>query len=428
MLLLPTPQLCLQIKQKINKFLWDGKPPRIKYTKVILAKADGGLALTDIHLRNLALKASWVPRIIKNDESVFAKLMYYHLPVAYSWIWECNITSKSIEKLFPLTLWIQIWSAWAEFNYEPPYCRDSVLLQVLWYNEHILRNNTPWFSAQMVEYGIIRFQDIFDENSDTILTYPQICTRYNTNNINIMQYNSLVASIPHEWKTLLNMYIPLEPSLLTLIYKKPKMSSYLYSKKRNCLQIPDGCRLAWQNDLNDTIDTDSWNTYIAQVHKISNQVDLTYLQYRIVHRILTTNRLRNKWDSQISPLCQFCKNSTETLLHLLIECQHVHPLWKATQKILQKLLRDNDLILTSKLILFNCAVGSQKKLINSVLLCVKQYIYSAKCQDSIPRASQISSKILQMQKVERLVAIRQHNIKKHERKWDVFLTWMFPNV
>lgn len=48
-----------------------------------------------------------------------------------------------------------------------------------------------------------------------------------------MHYNSLIAAIPQEWKDALNIYIPLEPNLIDLIYKKPKMASYLYNRARN---------------------------------------------------------------------------------------------------------------------------------------------------------------------------------------------------
>lgn len=427
MLPLPDPTICEIIKKKILNFLWDDKPPRIRYTKAILSKIDGGLALVDLGTRNEALKASWIPRIIKNDQSSFAKLMYYNLPVNQPWIWECSIRSTTIQKLFPNSLWTQLWSAWSYFSYSEPYCRDAVLLQVLWYNENILRQNKPWISHTLIQSGIFRFQDILDENTDLILNYWQVCHRLNTNNLDLMQYNSLVASIPQQWKDLLHIFIPLEPTILDVIYKKPKMSTYLYQRKRNTFKDFDGCRLAWQRDLNIDIDLDTWNKYIAHVQKISSQPDLTYFQYRIVHQILTTNRLRNAWNPQVSSLCQFCQNYPETLVHILCECPKIQSLWKFIEKMLQNLLRDKELLLTNKVIIFNCIHGPHKSFINSVILYVKHFIYSSKCLNVLPTNQTLMSKLKQAQNIERLIACRLDTIRKYKKKWDVFLAWLYPN-
>lgn len=426
MLPLPPSHFIAQFKAKIVNFLWNDKVSRIRYSKVILPKCDGGLGMVDLSTKNTALKASWVSRIIKKDGTPFAALMYQMLPIKHPWIWECNIKSNTIMEMFGNSLWIQIWSAWAQYKYEIPYCRDAVLLQVLWYNQQILRYNKPWLSKNLMQAGIVRFQDIYDELTDTILTYQQICVRFNNNNIDVLQYNSLLAAIPRQWKDLLQAYTPLERNVLDMIYKKPKMTSYLYSLSKLHFKDNDGCRLAWQRDLAVEIDMDTWNQVIALVYKNSNHVEFRYFQYRIIHRLLVTNRLRNKWDATVSPHCPYC-NSIETPLHLLFECDTIQKIWKFTQHWLRKLLQDTDIIISPEIVILNNYHGSNKAFINAVLLYVKQYIYSSKCLGTPPLVSHIIKNILQAQKIEKLVAIRSQQLNKHQKKWRVFLDWIFPN-
>lgn len=425
MTVFPPEEFSLKFKQKILRFLWDDKPPRIRYSKIILSKEDGGMNLIDLQTKNKALKASWVARIIKNDQSVFSELVYANLPIKQAWIWECNITSQSLYKLFPSNLWIQIWASWADFSFTKPDGRDSVMLQVLWYNEEIYKNNQPWISNDLMLAGIIRLQDIVDENTDQLLNYPQACQRFNQR-LNVMHYNALLQSIPRHWKQLLHIYIPLEPTLIDFIHKKPKMASFLYHKARNKFIDHDGCREAWRFDLGIPVTIDEWNQVITNVHKISTQTELTLLQYRIIHRILTTNNLRHKWDSRVGPQCQFCDNSIETVIHLMCECVHVAPIWKFVQKWLRKLLRDVDLELDNRTILFNDITGPDKTFANTVLLVIKRYIYSSKCQNVKPTVNGIMPIIIKEQRVEKMIATRTNRMKQYLKKWNVFLAWLYP--
>lgn len=184
--------------------------------------------------------------------------------------------------------------------------------------------------------------------------------------------------------------------------------------------------LAWRNDLHTDISLDTWNHAIAQVHKISSQTELIYFQYRILHHIVTTNNLRSKWDPSVSALCHACNTRVETIVHLFCDCDVVKKIWKFVQKWLQKLLKDSDLNLDNELIIFNDAKGPEKKFVNTVLLHVKRYIYSAKCLDTIPVVSVIVPKLIQACKIEKLIASRTNTISKHDKNWAVFLAWLYP--
>ena len=57
--------------------------------------------------------------------------------------------------------------------------------------------------------------------------------------------------------------------------------------------------------------------------RITNDVQLRWFHYRIIHRILATNTLLYKIGIEDSDLCTFCKCNAETLSHLFWECYYV---------------------------------------------------------------------------------------------------------
>lgn len=80
------------------------------------------------------------------------------------------------------------------------------------------------------------------------------------------------------------------------------------------------------------------------------------------------------------------------------------------------------------LIIFNNFTGHEKSFVNTVLLIIKQFIYSAKCLNSNLHVSQIIPRIIEIYKIEKYVAIRQDELRKHEKKWKIFTAWLYPNV
>ncbi len=50
------------IKKKILAFLWDGKPPKIKYSTIRGDHSEGGIRLVDIESRIRALQIGWIKR------------------------------------------------------------------------------------------------------------------------------------------------------------------------------------------------------------------------------------------------------------------------------------------------------------------------------------------------------------------------------
>lgn len=126
----PSVKFITDVKNIVRNFLWDGKPPRIHYSKLVVSKWSGGLSLADLDTRSVSLKASWVPQILRNPQESWVFLAYQKLPWNNNLIWDCNISSASIPQLFDENeFWIQVWISWAKTKGKERRCiiRDLVV-------------------------------------------------------------------------------------------------------------------------------------------------------------------------------------------------------------------------------------------------------------------------------------------------------------
>jgi hypothetical protein len=54
-----------QYQKIISKFIWDNKPPKVKYKAMINSIENGGLNLQDISCKNKSLKINWIKKNTK---------------------------------------------------------------------------------------------------------------------------------------------------------------------------------------------------------------------------------------------------------------------------------------------------------------------------------------------------------------------------
>ena len=93
------------------------------YGKLVQDYDNNGLKLVNLKTKNLSLKAAQVDRFLfGNTELSILKNM---LPVKYDLIWKANIKAEDIVKILTeeqrgLSIGIDIWKAWASFNYLEP--------------------------------------------------------------------------------------------------------------------------------------------------------------------------------------------------------------------------------------------------------------------------------------------------------------------
>ena len=94
--------------------------------------------------------------------------------------------------------------------------------------------------------------------------------------------------------------------------------------------------------------------------------------------------MRNRWNAEITDKSTFCKESKETVIHVLWECKYVENFWKKLAQWLSYVCKIEDPKFTLYNIIINKTNGKYKEFIDSVILIAKQYIYASKCKEESP--------------------------------------------
>ena len=100
---------------------------------------------------------------------------------------------------------------------------------------------------------------------------------------------------------------------------------------------------------------------------------LRWLQYRILHYIITTNRSVSKFLTGQDSNCTFCGAYSETIIHLFWKCKFVQLFWNdISYMINKKCVHAHNFKFTENLVIFgNCSVISTDKICYLIILIAK---------------------------------------------------------
>ena len=132
----------------------------------------------------------------------------------------------------------------------------------------------------------------------------------------------------------------------------------------------------WQEELSLEISEEIWKKIFILSKNITVSSQLHIFQYKMIHRILPTNKWLHKCNLRENPFCINCLGEIEDLLHYFYGCPLVQTLW---QNIADWLSPELDLypsINAANIILGIC--DTQMDLQNAIILLIKRYIFLCK--------------------------------------------------
>jgi hypothetical protein len=140
----------------------------------------------------------------------------------------------------------------------------------------------------------------------------------------------LHKAIPPEWLYTIETevtYIGAGPSItpaVQSVISAPKGCTLFYHKfnntQVNTFIVSKG---NWSRDLNASLEVDDRKHSYMLPFQISIDTNLRYVQYRILHRSLTTNRFLFIVKIADKYLCSFWNNASESIVHLCVQCGFV---------------------------------------------------------------------------------------------------------
>ena len=126
--------------------------------------------------------------------------------------------------------------------------------------------------------------------------------------------------------------------------------------------------------------------YFQKLYEIAADTKLRDFQYRLFLSKIFPNTVLFKWGKVDSPTCDWC-DDMQSIIHLLIECEAVTPIWEFVSGLLEI---EN---ISKEQIIFNCYEKRTNDVKNFIILITKQFIYQQKCLQKKPSTNSLLREI-----------------------------------
>ena len=183
------------LKAHITHFLWDNKPPRIAYAKLIQDYNKLGLKLVDPEIKDKAIKIAWVHRWGNEKTKPW---MVANLLVGMDKIWETNLSSAFFKNTLlenSLSTIQSIWHHWNEYTFiETPESVEEILQMPICWNSLVQKANKP-FKPVDTQLQVEKIYELIDPATKKLMTPSKIKNTLGQE-MNFLNYCSLSAAIP----------------------------------------------------------------------------------------------------------------------------------------------------------------------------------------------------------------------------------------
>ena len=92
------------------------------------------------------------------------------------------------------------------YDFKEPCSPTEILMQVIFANSRILVDNKPVIWDAAMRMGILCVKDLINEEKGVLYDYAEFYDKYGSD-ISWLNYYSLLAAIPNDWKDKLSVHI-----------------------------------------------------------------------------------------------------------------------------------------------------------------------------------------------------------------------------
>ena len=424
----PSVQQMKHINNLLINYLWGEKKHFIDKDIVINNLSEGGLTMVDISSKDVAVKCSWVRRLTDDSPGFWKELVEYFIPNSKKLFWSGNLKVSDGIKLMKHNsiFWRNIVRSWCIYNFFTPTSIEEILNQQLWYNSFILVGGQPIYKKSLHTKGISLLRDIVNEDGN-IMSIEQIVNKYQLDNQHVMLLNSIVAAVPQAWKTQLGVQNqPIEGngrnhSKFQTAVNNSNISKFVYQNilSKKSKPFKDKTVEKWLADIGENygIDRDFLSNCFNLIIKSTISPKHRAFQFKLLHRILVTNKMLNEWKLKDSNSCTFCNLEPETLYHMLWGCNKVQDLWK---KLFDWLNEITGIIIPFHIKEVLLGILDEHLMVyNTIFIIAKQFIYSNRCHNRSLYIDSLKRNIKYYYKVEKYIATKNNKLNYHNNKWSL---------
>ena len=417
----------IAIQKKVNsivhQFIWNG-PDRVKRAELKASYEEGGLKMVDIFSRIKAQQLMWLKRYFTDNQPGWKIILDHYLSKCggVKMLLKCSFDFKKLNIHIP-QFYINIFNSYVELNSNDrvPGTVEEIGNQVIWNNSHILINRKSVFYQQFFEAGIVKVGDLFDKNGVKPFNALGITQCVN---LNYLKWYGIVQAIPSSWRKkmtnvkelfLTNYDEDIGYSICGKFYLlKTVNSSTIYQQFIMKNNITPKCIDVLKNVYG--LDIPSYKEFFMLPWRVTIDSRLRWLQFRINHFILPTNKWLHRIGIITSPNCLRCKTEIETLNHIFINCPEVIIFWNELKRKWHVLFDE----ITNVEKLFGILNHDDEDWIlkNQILLVARRYICICKYRGSPLSISVFDILLRDTARLEETLARQKGSLGFHYRKWD----------
>lgn len=321
----PPETFVRMLQRELFGFIWKGNIDRIKRSSLCQLVASGGQGMIDLELYLMALKISWVKREIVSEHP-WQYLFRYSMPQS-SYVFERNSESlRLLAKKCINVFWKQVFLSLAVFEHN---LNSSVLTEdlgrhSLWFS-NFTKYKTDYISSWQ-QKGLRYIGDIVTLNGQ-LMTFEELKQVYKIRGVQL-DYAGLIRSLPAEWRRLQHKPKEKNPAIHPTIQKileSRKGNKHVYNVLLNgkYSDAQHSWERAWEAEAGEI----EWPVVYKLSRETTSSTAYQAMQYKIITRIVATNKILYLMGKAQNYLCNNCTDSVDTISHKLWHCPRVSRFW-----------------------------------------------------------------------------------------------------
>ena len=418
-----------QIKTIAFNFLWNGSERgKVKRNAIVGDIDKGGIRFPDLDSIVKSQHIVWIKRFLYSPYHPWKEIAIWQLgKIGGSNILEnTSLDAKSIPKYKLMGFYNDMIISWSDYV-DQGVNQSNILNQQIFLNKHIKRpNNQPLFYQNLINKGIIYIKDIISEEN-RLLSPDEMRQRYGLIMTEYFQYISIVHCIKQELKEMIRNahdYTPPDHTAPYLFQNdiKTSTSRRIYNKIVSKVITRPTSETKLNTMLNTEYREQEWENIYKLPFLSTIETKLRSFQFKINHNIYYTNQKLYRDKLSDTPLCHFCNQETETLLHIFVECRYVVELWRFVNTLITNVFNFPPLEVSEKVLGVHEKISlPQFDAVNHLTILVKHFIHMCKYKNTEPSIPRLKEKIVDIERIERMISIRKNKQDFHDQKWSLLL-------
>ena len=381
---LPDPEesFLKELNKLLYNFLWNGKNDKIRRSGVCQAYEVGGLKMVDIKSFLSAFKISWLKRIL-HDDGKLSKILQAMCPLIQNVKQRGGEFANIIMQRVKNPFWFDVFKHYKKISAKcTPVTFDDFVSECLHYNVNICRGKRVVCIRNWMDCGIVSLGHLVGPHG--YLSYNEFKAKFPNVRTDFLLYEGILTAVKCYQRRLglavKENFVIGDAFVWRFLYKSSVKD--IYSCLVRTSETPK-CIEKWSKVL--AVETDT-KAVFDKIFRTTREKCLIWFQYKLLYNLLPTGRFLFQRQLVDSPVCVFCKDAEETLVHMFWDCPKIQNYWFDVQGWLHtSFTHCTDIIFSKELVILGSKANVvTDRILDLCILIAKYNIFIAKLHGTIP--------------------------------------------